>query len=155
MCCRRYFRARRPNQAILSMCFFYDSVFLFTIQCSSPSEHFPFYENILFVRVFESILFLWEHSLRTQSMRVFSLCTWRCCAAVSCAWWEQLERSDLMRFSLKLWAKNGTSPETTTTTSLLQSIVYTNQDTILLSKQYNLDMKPHCIIWRQGIHAFL
>jgi len=41
--------------------------------------------------------------------------------------------------------KNGTNTETTTT-SLLQSIVYRNPDTILLSKQYNLDVKPHCLI---------
>jgi len=35
-----------------SMRFFYSSIFLFTIQCSSPSEHFAF-----------NALFLWEHSL--------------------------------------------------------------------------------------------
>jgi len=43
------------TEQFISMRFFYDSVFLFTIQCSSPSEHFPLY-----------VLF---------SVRAFSLCT--------------------------------------------------------------------------------
>jgi len=40
------------TEQFFSIRFFCDSVCLFTIQCSSPSEHFAF-----------NALFLWEHSL--------------------------------------------------------------------------------------------
>jgi len=40
------------TEQFVSKRFCYDSVFLFTTQCSSPSEHFAF-----------NALFLWEHSL--------------------------------------------------------------------------------------------
>ena len=39
---------------------------------------------------------------RALSVRAFSLCAWRRWEAVSCAWWEQLQWSDLTRSSLKL-----------------------------------------------------
>jgi len=42
----------RLTEPFLSMCFFYDSVILFTKRCSFPSELFAF-----------KALFLWEHSL--------------------------------------------------------------------------------------------
>jgi len=46
------FGQERLTERFLSMHFFYDSVILFTKQCSSTSEHFAF-----------NVLFLWQHSL--------------------------------------------------------------------------------------------
>jgi len=46
------FGQERLTKQFYSMLFFYDSVILFTKQCSSPSKHFAF-----------NSLFLWEHSL--------------------------------------------------------------------------------------------
>jgi len=43
-----------PTEQFRSMRFFYDSVFLITVQCSSPSEHFSarsFCESILFLHL--------------------------------------------------------------------------------------------------------
>ena len=51
-CSLRYFRAITHNRAVPFDALFHESVFLFTMQCSSPSE--PFGMNTLF---------LWEHSL--------------------------------------------------------------------------------------------
>jgi len=46
------FEQERRTEQFFSMRFFHGSVFLFTIQCSSPSEHFAF-----------NAFFLWEHAL--------------------------------------------------------------------------------------------
>jgi len=70
------FEQERLTTQFLSMCFFYDSVILFTKRCSSPSEHFTF-----------NALILWEHSL--------------CAPEGAERRWEQLEWSDLTRSSLK------------------------------------------------------
>jgi len=75
------FGQERLTKQFYSMLFFYDSVILFTKQCSSPSKHFAF-----------NSLFLWEHSLCAPEGAE---------KVVSCTWWEQLEWSDLTRTSLK------------------------------------------------------
>jgi len=41
------FGQERLTEQFLSMCFFYDSIILFTKRCSSASEHFAF--NALFL----------------------------------------------------------------------------------------------------------
>ena len=120
------FGQERLTEQFLSMHFFYDSVILFTKRCSSPSEHFAF-----------SALFLWEHSL---------------CAP------EGAERQ---------WAApgenslNGQIDEILFETLSNQHWDHHHKFTVahrlcqpmLLSDQYDLDLKPPSFIWCKGIHA--
>jgi len=64
-------------------------------------------------------------------LRAFSLCTWRRCEVVRCVV-GTVGMVGLDEILFETLSKNGTNTETITT-SLLSSIVYTNQDTILLS----------------------
>jgi len=93
-----------------------------------------------------------ERALHFQcalSVRAFSLCTWRCWEAVSCAWQEQLEWSDLTRSSeilSKKWHWHWDHHHKFT-------VAHPQHKPMLLSNQYNLDLKPSSFIWHKGIHA--
>ena len=76
------FGQERLTEQFLSMCFFYDSVTLFTKRCSSPTEHFTFIA-----------LFLWEHS---------SLCAPEGAESVELRLVRTVGMVRLTRFSLKL-----------------------------------------------------
>ena len=128
--CQRYFRARTPNRAVP-----FDVLFLWqryslhkTVLISNRALHF---HCALSVRAF------------------FSLCTWRCwerwAAPGEDSWNGQIDEI-LFETLSKKWYEHWDHHHKFT-------VAHRLRQPMLLSGQYDLDLKPPSFIWRQGIHA--
>ena len=119
------------TEQFISMRFFYDSIFLLTIQCSSPSEHFAF-----------NALFLWEHSLCAPESAERRLA-----APGENSWNGRTLQDPLWNFEQKMaltlrpTSQVYCSPSSSQTNIIIKTVLY------------NIDLKPPSFIWRQGIHA--